>query len=101
MEFCPYIRAGKQCGERHYQTKHRPNARNKPRAQMMCLPFIPTIKAMFANAETSELLRHRDKCLQKALHLVATASQSVQYSDFCDSSVHMHQYNAMKLFQDP
>lgn len=100
MKFCPYVRAGKQCGELRYLTKRSPNAQNKPRAQMMCLPFISTIKAMFANTETSALLRHRDKCLQKALHLVATASQTVQYSDFCNSSVHMHQYNAMKLFQD-
>jgi len=84
MKFCPYVRAGKQCGELRYQTKRSPNAQNKPRAQMMCLPFISTIKAMFANTETSALLRHRDKCLQKALHLVATASQTVQYSDFCN-----------------
>ena len=26
MEFCPYVRAGKQCGEPRYQTKRRPNA---------------------------------------------------------------------------
>src|ERR1700720_129745 len=55
---------------------------------------------MYANAETSTLLRHRDKCLQKALALIATASGAVQYSDFCDSQVHIHHYQSMGLFQD-
>jgi hypothetical protein len=56
---------------------------------------------MFSNAETAQLLCHRDKCLQKALHLVASASGSIKYSDFCDSKVHMHHHWSMKLFQDP
>ena len=99
MDSYSYICAGKICGKPHYQARRSTNAKIKPRAQMMSLPFIPTIKAMFANVETSKLLRYRDKCLQKALHLVATAAQS-QYSDFCDSKVHMHQYKSMGLFQD-
>lgn len=98
MDRCPYIRAGKPCGELRYQTGRPSSAQPKPRAQMMFLPFIPTIKAMFANAETSQLLRYRDKCLQKALHLVAGAQS--QYSDFCDSTVHIHHYKSMGLFQD-
>jgi hypothetical protein len=101
MESCPYIRDGEKCSEPRYKPKIRPNAMDKPRAQMMCLPVMATIKAMFANADTSKLLRHRDKCLQEALHLVATGSGVVKYSDFCDSTVHMHQYNHMDLFQDP
>jgi hypothetical protein len=67
---------------------------------MMYLSVIATIKAMFANAETSQLLQYRDKCLQKALHLIATASGAVKYSDFCDSQVHMHHNQSMDLFQD-
>ena len=76
-------------------------AQNKPRAQMMCLPVMATIKAMFSNADTSKQLRHRDTCLKQALHLVATAPKAVKYSDFCDSRVHIHHYQAMDLFQDP
>src|ERR1700683_2464604 len=101
MDSCPYVHSGKICGELRYQKKSTPNARDKPRAQMMSLSFIPMVKAMFANAETAQLLRHRDKCLQKALHLLGTASQSMKYSDFGDSKVHIHHYQSMKLFQDP
>jgi Transposase family tnp2 len=101
MDSCPYVRSGKICGELRYQTKSPPNAQDKPRAQMMSLSFIPLVKAMFANAETAQLLRHRDKCLQKALHLLGTASQLMKYSDFGDSRVHIHHYQSMKLFQDP
>ena len=61
MKSCPYICAGKLCGELRYQPQKNPNARNKPRAQMMYLPFVPLIRAMFANADTSQLLRHRDE----------------------------------------
>ena len=101
METCPYTRNGKVCGEPRYKAKGCSTAQNKPRAQMMCLPVMATIKAMFANADTSKLLRHRDKCLQEALHLVATAPEAVKYSDFCDSKVHMHHHQSMGLFQDP
>ena len=68
---------------------------------MMCLPVMATIKAMFSNADTSKQLRHRDTCLKQALHLVATAPKAVKYSDFCDSRVHIHHYQAMDLLQDP
>ena len=67
---------------------------------MMCLPIVPAIRAMFANAETSDLLRHRDKCLQKALHLLATASDSMKYSDFGDSRVHIHHHRSLEIFKD-
>jgi hypothetical protein len=102
LESCIYVRGGKICGESRYKPKpkSRPNAVDKPRAQMMFLPVTASLKAMFANEETSQLLRYRDKCLQKALHLVGTAPQSVKYSDFADSEVHMHHYKNMNLFQD-
>ena len=99
MERCLHIRDGKICGQPRYKPKGRPSAPSKPYAQMMYLPIMATIKAMFANAETSTLLRHRDKCLQEALHLMATASG--QYSDFGDSQVHRHHYTNMNLFKDP
>src|SRR6202050_5454855 len=67
---------------------------------MMCLPIVPAIRAMFANADTSKLLHHRDKCLQKALHLLATASSAMKYSDFGDSRVHIHHYQSLGLFKD-
>ena len=101
LKSCTHIRDGKMCGELRYKPGSSKKQKKTPRAQMMCLPVFATIKAMFANAETSRLLRHRDKCLQKTLHLVATAYEAVQYSDFCDSKVHMHHYQSMDLFQDP
>lgn len=101
MKTCPYTRDGKVCGELRYKPKKRLTAKNKPRAQMMHLPVMATIKAMFANADTAKLLRHRDNCLKEALHLVATAPKAVKYSDFCDSKVHMHHHQSMGLFQDP
>lgn len=101
MTSCPYVKEHKICGQPRYKHKSSPSARNKPRAQMMYLPIMATIRAMFANAETSKLLRHRDKCLQQALHLVATAADKHKYSDFADSQVHMHHYKDMHLFQEP
>ena len=100
MESCNYSRDGKICGELRYKPKARPSAQNKPRAQMMCLSVIATIKAMFANAETSNLLRSRDSCLQQALALIATASGAIKYSDFGNSKVHIHHHQSMGLFQD-
>jgi hypothetical protein len=100
LESCIHSQDGKICGELRYKPKARPNAKDKPRAQMMALSVITSIKAMYANADTSTALRHRDKCLQKALALMATASGAVQYSDFCDSKVHMHHHQSMGLFQD-
>jgi hypothetical protein len=99
LEFCSYIHKGKTCGQPRYQHKTTPNAKNKPVAQMMCLPIVPGIRAMFANADTSNLLRHRDKCLQKALHLLATAAGAMKYSDFGDSRVHIH-HQSLGLFKD-
>jgi hypothetical protein len=101
LESCPYVLDGKVCGELRYKTKSKPTGENRPRAQMMYLSVITAIKAMFANVEFSRLLRHRDKCLQTALHLVATASGAAKYSDFCDAKVHMHHYQSMGLFKDP
>lgn len=97
---CPHIHNGKLCGEPRYKAKSRPSSQDKPRAQMMYLPIAATIKAMFANAETSKALRYRDQCLQQALHLIAKAPDAVKYSDFCDSKVHMHHYQDMHIFKD-
>ena len=100
LEFCPHIHKGKTCGEHHYQLKKNPNAKNNPVAQMTCFPIVPAIRAMFANTDTSNLLCHRDKCLQKALHLLVTASNAVKYSDFGDSRVHIHHHQSLGLFKD-
>jgi hypothetical protein len=99
MTTCPHVlKDHKICGLPRYHLKKRASSKNKPQAQMMYLPVMATIKAMFANADTSQLMRHRDRCLQQALHVTAAASRS--YSDFGDSQVHMHHYNNMGLFQD-
>lgn len=101
LQSCPHVNNnGKTCGEPRYRVKTKSTTQNKPRAQMMYLPIIATLKAMFANAETSRQLRYRDKCLQEVLHLVATAPATMKYSDFCDSKVHIHHYKSLGLFQD-
>jgi len=90
---CPYVKEGKTCGLPRYKQY---GQKLKPIAQMMCLPIMATIRAMFANLETASLLRHRDKCLQEALKLVA---QATTYFDFGNSEVHKAHYHR-GLFQD-
>ena len=99
---CPFVREGKICGEPRYIQKKTSSKRLHPRVQMMHMPVMAVVRGMFANAETSHLLRYRDKCLQQALKLVATVAtnESGSYSDFADSSVHMEHYEKLKLFQD-
>jgi hypothetical protein len=63
----------------------------------MTLPIIPTIKALYANAETSTLLRQRDTYLKQVLHLVYTASHTKTYSDFSDSRVHCMHHDFSKI----
>lgn len=97
---CPYIHAGKGvCNEKRF---HEPTSsgRLKARAQVQILPVMATIRAMFSNADTASLLRHRDSCLQAALHIIGTAATR-QYSDFGDSQVHLMQRSDFHLFQDP
>jgi len=98
---CTFIRKGKPpCGKARYKSSG--NLKNpKPYAQFMILPIIPIIKALYANAESAMLLRERDKLLQKALHLVHTASQMHTFSDFGDGYVHCMHHNVKGLFQDP
>jgi hypothetical protein len=50
-----------------YKTQATSFGKKKPYAQVMTLPIIPTIKALYANAETSTLLRQRDTYLKQAL----------------------------------
>lgn len=99
---CPYIHTGKGvCNEkRFHETKSSGRLNLKPRTQVQILPVMATIRAMFANAETASLLRHRDSCLQAALHIVGTAATR-KYSDFGDSQVHLMQRSDLHLFQDP
>lgn len=65
----------------------------------MILPIKPTIQALYANANTSRLLRHRDNHLKQALHLIATAANRT-FSDFGDSHMHTVHYKHLNLFQD-
>ena len=99
LEKCPYNRGNDLCNEPRY---HKPTSsgRLKPRAQVQILPVMAKIRAMFANADTAKLLRHRDSCLQSALHLVGTAATR-KYSDYGDSQVHVMQHTELGLFQDP
>jgi hypothetical protein len=99
MRACPYVRDGKTCGKSRYSPPRvqSSNMKDKPLAQMLHLPVMATIRAMFANETSSNLLRHRDRCLQEALHVTAEATR--KYSDFGDSRVHMQHYKR-GLFND-
>ncbi|KAI0039343.1 hypothetical protein FA95DRAFT_1459184, partial [Auriscalpium vulgare] len=94
---CPYKKKGKICGQPRYRPHSKATLKPKPRAQMMSLPLIATIQALFANADTSDLIRSRDRCLKETLKLVAEASR---FSDFASGTVHRHHYQAQGLFQD-
>ncbi|KIM35113.1 hypothetical protein M413DRAFT_79727, partial [Hebeloma cylindrosporum] len=97
---CPYIHSGKGvCKEPRYR-EPTSSGRLNPRAQVQILPVMATIRAMYANADTSRLLRDRDSCLQAALHIVGTAATR-KYSDFGNSQVHLMQQSDLGLFQDP
>ena len=97
---CPFIREGKVCGESRYATQQTSARIPKPRAQMMHMPVMSVVRGMFANAESSELLRYRDKCLQKVLKLVAASTETRAYSDFADSTVHEEHFNVLGLFRN-
>jgi hypothetical protein len=74
---------------------------------------MDTVRALYANAETSSEMRNRDSCLQQVLHLVATAANDPhlvdgmtnapvrQYSDYGDGQIHQMQYEKLGLFKDP
>lgn len=102
LDTCPYLREKKICGQPQYRPQT--SGRQKPRSQMMTLPVMATIKAMYANEEASHLLRHRDRCLKRVLDVAAyAAGQKRTYSDFCDSDVHLFlgSKDGRNLFQDP
>ena len=101
LDSCPFVWSGSRspCGLPCYKQKQSPNAQATPHAQMLYIPIIPVIRAMFTNEETSRLLCYRDHCLQQALHLVATAPRAHAYSDFANAYVHLQQYEN-GLFQD-
>ncbi len=95
---CPYRSKKTVCGQSRY------TARGKPRAQMLYLGFIDYLKGMFANLDTANALRYRDKLLQQTLALLATASganSTRKFSDFADSDTHIHHFQKMGLFTDP
>lgn len=106
LDACPFVRERERepCGQARYKSRS-PQSRSKlqPRAQMLTLPVMSTIKAMYSNFETAKLMRHRDRCLQSVLHLLATASGLVErtYSDYGDSDVHVFHHTDKNLFKDP
>ena len=103
LDNCPFQRERNRiCGLPRYSAVTKPTAHPKPCAQMVVLPIMATIRALFANASTSQQLRYRDKCLQQALKCLGQAATGGQamYSDFANGAVHMHHYTNLNLFQD-
>ena len=96
---CPYVKDKDKCNEPRYKRK------SKPRAQMIYLSCFDVIKAMYANVQSSTLLRHRDRLLQKVISVLheginSMNTDSKKYSDFGDSAVQEHLYSNVKLFRD-
>ena len=91
LTHCPHIKDKKKCNEPRY------NKKSKPRAQMVYLSCFDVIKVMYANVETSNLLQHQDRLLQKTIY---TINQMKTYSDFGDSHVQEHLYHDMHFFGD-
>ncbi|KZP04517.1 hypothetical protein FIBSPDRAFT_711163, partial [Athelia psychrophila] len=105
LESCPHVRDKKVCGEKRFKpvAEGSRQSASRPRAQMMTLPVMASIRAMYSNETSSQTMRHRDKLLQQTLHLVATAAGQAHqtYSDFGDSDVHLYHRTKLNLFSDP
>lgn len=108
LDKCPYISSAtrKECNTPRYSGKN-PN-RRQATAQYTVLPVKATIDALYANAGTSKLMRHRDNCKKAVLKLLGSASNGNlngdaerTYSDFGDSYVHAHIHSELGLFQNP
>ena len=99
---CSYKPAGSKniCGEPRWTVLS--GGKKKARAQVQILPVMATIRALFANADTSSMMRHRDSCLKEVLHLVgSTATRSSRkFSDYGDSFIHQVQHEKLGLFTD-
>ncbi|KAJ3513341.1 hypothetical protein NMY22_g15065 [Coprinellus aureogranulatus] len=84
IETCPYVIPSSKnqkkgvCGKARYRTL--PSGKKVPAAYFQVLSVRQKIEALFANAETSRQLRHRDSCLKEVLHLFGSkvASQPPQ-----------------------
>ncbi|KZP10963.1 hypothetical protein FIBSPDRAFT_757391 [Athelia psychrophila] len=63
---CPHIRDKKVCGEQRYQNvpKDSKQSASHPHAQMMTLPVMASIRAMYSNETSSQQMCHWDKLLQ-------------------------------------
>jgi hypothetical protein len=89
----------KGCNERRYQSQQSSRAKPKPRATMLYLPITPIIQAFYANAETSQEMRHRDYCLKQTLNALAEGA-GVKKSEFSNSENHVRHYKELGLFKD-
>ena len=96
---CSYSHNGKNCTEPRYKSARNSRAKPKPKATMLYMPITPIIQAFYANAETSNQMRHRDHCLQQALHALAQGA-GVRKSEFSNSEKHVFLYKEMGLFHD-
>jgi hypothetical protein len=104
LEKCPYISSQAKIPYGMARYRGSTSEKQKPRAQVQILPVMATIRALFSNADTSRLMRHRDSCLKEALHLVGTAatSQNIRkYSNYGNSQIHQIQHEILGLFKDP
>ena len=52
----PYVKDGRIYGLSRYDSTRKNFLQKKPQAQIICLPIMATIRALFANADTAKLL---------------------------------------------
>ena len=115
LDKCPYKpSSGPVCNTPRYRESSK--GVKQPIAQVQVLPVMDTVRALYANAETSSEMRNRDSCLQQVLHLIATAANNPhlvdgittdpnapvrQYSDYGNGQIHQMLYEKFGLFKDP
>ncbi|PPR07819.1 hypothetical protein CVT24_002892, partial [Panaeolus cyanescens] len=83
LDRCPYVHGKEKHPCNEPQFKITPKGAKIPQAQVTILPILPTFHALFANADTSRLLRDEP-----------------QFSDFANGAAHRYHHSKLGLFQD-
>lgn len=115
LDKCPYKpSSGPVCNTPRYCESLK--GVKQPIAQVQVLLVMDTVRALYANAETSSEMHNQDSCLQQVLHLIATAANNPhlvdematdpnapvhQYFDYGIGQIYQMLYEKLGLFKDP
>ncbi|KAJ8486995.1 hypothetical protein ONZ45_g14488 [Pleurotus djamor] len=94
LTVCPGKRRVKDTSQKKVRTlnvpcrlpKMRSASGNIPQAQMLVVPVLAKIKAMFANEAYSKHLRYRDRLMRQTMELLAKGAE-IRYQDFGNGKV--------------